>query len=40
MLIVRMGVGRNLSGGPIVDFSKIFSRGGQKWWNFVFITRN
>ena len=27
-------------GGPLVDLSKSFSTGGQKWWNLVFTTRN
>ena len=26
-------------GGPLVDFSKSFSTGDQKWWNLVFTTR-
>jgi len=25
---------------PLVDFSKRFSRGDQKWWNLFFPTRN
>ena len=34
-----MGVGTSdgiFRGGAPVDFSKSFSRGGQKWWNFFF----
>jgi len=27
-------------GGALVDFSKSFSTGGQKWWNLFFTTRN
>ena len=27
-------------GMPLVDFSKRFSTGGQKWWNLLFTTRN
>jgi len=31
-----MGVERIFPGGPLEDFSKIFSGWGQKWWNSVF----
>jgi len=27
-------------GWPLVDFSKWFSTGGEKWWNLIFPTRN
>jgi len=37
----NMGAGRIFSReGPLLDFYKIFSRGGQKWWNSFFPTRN
>jgi len=37
----HMGVGRIFSRwGAVGNFLKIFSRGGQKWWNLVFTPRN
>jgi len=40
-MLVCMGIGRNFSRrGRLVDFSKRYSRVGQKWWNLVFTTRN
>jgi len=41
LYIGNMGVGRIFSMGvPVGDFPKIFSRGGQKWWNLVYTPRN
>ena len=35
-MLVCMGVGRIFPGQELVDFSKRFSREGQKWWNMFF----
>jgi len=39
-MLVCMGVGTSEGIFPLVDFSKRFSRGAQKWWNLFFTARN